>query len=527
MGATGELYFVEIASTGVALIDYDLDGDLDVYLMQGHLLGEGKTLEDSLFPPPVKHWPGNRLFRNEITPTGDLLFTDVTDSAGIGHDGYGTGTAVGDYDNDGDPDLYITNFGSNVLYRNDGDGRFSDVTGQANVDDDRWSTSAAFVDYDHDGDLDLYVVSYVDFKLTENKVCRSSLGQPNYCGPMSYKPVADKLFRNDGNGRFSDVTVQAGLKTAFGAGLGVVCSDLNADGWIDIYVANDGHPNQFWVNQGDGTFVDDSFMSGSAVNAMGKAEAGMGVAAGDMDNDGDDDLFMTHLIRETNTLYINDGKGNFFDTTNNTGLGHASIAYTGFGSDWFDYDNDGDLDIFVANGAVSKEKSLLGSPFPYQQKNLLFRNEGHAQFVDVSAESGPAMDLFEVSRGAAFGDIDNDGDVDIVVTNLNGPARLMLNQVGNGNNWVSVRLIGTKSNRDGYGARVILYREALPTIYRRAHTDGSYLSAGDHRVHFGLSNSENIDAIEVHWPSGLVERWQDLKTNQFLTLTEGTGTPVP
>jgi hypothetical protein len=352
--------------------------------------------------------------------------------SGLGYESYGMGVAVGDIDGDGDLDLYVTNFGTNVLFRNDGGGKFADITRTAGVDDPRWSASAAFVDYDRDGDLDLFVANYIDFTVRNNKECFDPTGARDYCAPTSYRPVPDRLFRNDGGGKFTDVSVSAGLGAAYGNGLGVTCADFNGDGWVDIYVANDGTANQLWINQKNGKFIDDSLMSGTAYNADGAAEAGMGVTAGDVDGDGSEDLFMTHLTLETNTLYMNNGKGEFHDSTNRFGLGGISFAFTGFGSEFFDYDNDGFLDLFVANGAVTIMETLRGAEYPFHQKNQLIRGYGD-RFEDVSAQAGRALELSEVSRGAAFGDIDQDGDVDIVVTNNNGPARLLLNEAGGSN----------------------------------------------------------------------------------------------
>jgi hypothetical protein len=524
-GATGEYYQPEIFGPGLALLDYDNDGDLDIYLLQGAMLDSGRSPAEALFPPPARHWPGDRLFRNDLDATGALKFTDVTEQAGLGGSGYGQGAAVGDYDNDGDPDLYITNFGPNVLYRNNADGTFSDVTAEAGVDDPNWSTSTAFTDYDRDGDLDLFVANYVQFTVKANKRCAGADGKPDYCGPQAYDAVRDRLFRNDGDGRFADVTTAAGLDVAFGPGLGVTCADFNGDGWQDIYVANDGAENQLWLNQGNGRFENIALMAGVAINAYGKPEASMGVTAGDFDNDGDEDLFMTHLDRETNTLYLNDGMGNFLDATDRYRLGRSSLPYTGFGSEWFDMDNDGNLDLFIANGAVKIEEALRGQPFPYQEINQLIRNDGAGAFIDITSTAGPAMALQEVSRGAAFGDIDNDGDIDIAVANNSGPVRLLLNGAATHNHWLTVDLQGTRSNRDGIGARVAILRDGKPLLWRRAHTDGSYLSANDPRVHFGLGKSATLDGVMVSWPAGNTETWREIRIDSRVTLTEGSGEP--
>ena len=522
-GATGEFLFHENMGSGVALLDYDGDGDLDVYFLQGAFLDPQKSLSDALFPPLTDGPPRNQLFRNELVESGQLRFVNVTRQAGVGEQGSGMGAAVADYDNDGDWDLYVTNFGSNVLYRNNGDGTFTDVTSQAGVDDKRWSSSAAFLDYDLDGDLDLFVTNYVSFTILGNKVCQNSLGERDYCSPKIYPPMPDRIFRNEGDGRFSNVTEAAGIVTAFGKGLGVVCADFNADGWIDIYVANDQTPNQLWINRGDGTFEDTGLVSGTAYNADGLVEAGMGVSAGDFDSDGDEDLFMTHLIKQTNTLYVNDGTASFSDRTRQFSLAGSSLAYTGFGTEWFDYDNDGDLDLFIANGAVYILESLRGEPYPFHQKNQLFRNEGGKTFREVTAEAGSALALSEVSRGAAFGDIDNDGDIDIVVANNNGPGRLLLNEAGSGRHWLEVRLQGVQGNRHGMGARVGVIRKGKRPLWRRAHTDGSYASANDPRVHFGLGQDPEMEAVVVEWPGGKKEMWNDVGADRIILLRQGTG----
>ena len=524
-GATGKFFMPEIMGPGVAVFDYDGDGDLDVYLLQGSLLDKTKKASETLFPPPEGFKPGNRLFRNELVPSGKLRFTDVTDKAGVGHEGYGMGVAVGDYDNDGDPDLYVTNFGHNVLYRNNGDGTFTDVTREAGVDDERWSASAAFLDYDRDGDLDLFVTNYVDFTLLGNKRCFAATGEPDYCTPAIYRPVPDRLFRNEGGGKFVDVTLTSGIGSAFGPGLGVVCADFNLDGWTDIYVANDGAANLLWINKGNGTFEEAGLLSGAAYGSDGIARAGMGVTAGDFDNDGDDDILVTNLRREGSTLYRNDGRGFFYDATTESGLTQASFPYTGFGVEWFDYDNDGYLDLFVANGAVTILETLRGSRYPFHQRNQLFRNEGEGKKL-VETSAGPAFQLSEVSRGAAFGDIDNDGDIDIVVSNNNGPARLLLNETGAQKPWLEVRLQGVKDNRSGLGARLALRRKGQKPLWRRAHADGSYLSANDCRVHFGLGGTPEIEALEVYWPCGDRELWTGIRAGTIVTLRQGTGKKI-
>jgi len=520
-GATGQFYLPEIMGAGVALFDYDADGDLDVFLMQGIVLEPGKTLSDARFPPTSGWRPGNRLFRNMLKETGKLQFIDITDQAGLNDRGYGMGVAVGDYNNDGYPDLYVTNFGSNVLYRNNGDGTFSDVTRDAGVGADGWSASAAFVDYDKDGYLDLYVTRYLDFTTHGNKECFNATGERDYCSPTAYKPLTHRLFRNLGNGRFQDVTQAAGITAAAGPGLGVSCADFNGDGWPDIYVANDGAANLLWLNKGNGTFREAGLLSGAAYSADGVTRAGMGVTAGDFERNGAESILVTNLIREGATLYRNNGRGEFTDSTLQFRLHQPTFPYTGFGVQWFDYDNDGRLDLFIANGAVTSIETLRGSPYPFNQRNLLLHNEDK-EFREVSAEAGPPFRLSEVGRGAAFGDIDNDGRIDIVVANNNGPVRLLLNETMPRNHWLEVRLQGVKCNRDGIGARVAVLPDGQTPLWRRAHSDGSYLSASDVRVHFGLEAKTEI-RVWVDWPDGLREVWTGVPADAIVTLREGTG----
>jgi len=525
-GATGEYFMPEIMGAGVALFDYDNDGDLDVYLLQGMKLNPSEQAKLK-FPLPKDWKSGNRLFRNELVPSGKLKFTDVTEAAGLGLVAYGMGAATGDYDNDGDVDLYVTNFGANVLYRNNGNGTFTDVTAQAGVNDPRWSSSAAFVDYDQDGLLDLFVCNYVDFTVKGNKPCFAPTGEVDYCSPSSYKPVPDRLFRNEGNGRFSDATVVSGISAAYGPGLGVTCADFNGDGLVDIYVANDGAANLLWLNKGGGKFEESGLMAGAAYAADGAPRAGMGVTAGDIDNDGDDDLLITNLTKQGSTLFRNNGKAMFDDTTVDFNLAQPSFMSTGFGVAWFDYDNDGWLDLFAANGAVTLLPGLRGQSYPFHQRNQLFRNEagrqtGQRTFREITAEAGAALQLSEVSRAAAFGDIDNDGDVDVLVANNNGLARLLLNQNATKQHWLQVRLMGVKDNRDGIGARVAVIRKS-GTLWRRVHTDGSYLAANDPRAHFGLGKEAAIEGVGVIWPNGSREMWTNVKVNSLNSLKQGTG----
>jgi hypothetical protein len=517
-GASGQYYMAEQMGAGVALFDYDGDGDLDAFLVQGGTLGEGS---------PSTPAPSSRLFRNDLTVaangTRTLRFTDVTDRAGVGLRSYGMGAATGDYDNDGDLDLLVTSFGPETLYRNNGNGTFTDVTKQAGVSDPQWSASAAFVDYDRDGDLDLFVANYLDFTIAGNKRCNDALGARDYCSPRTYKPVPDRLYRNEGGGKFVDATEAAGVVKAYGAGLGVSTGDYNADGWLDLYVANDATPNQLWINQKNGTFKDEGLLSGTALNAAGNPEGSMGIASGDFDLDGDEDLFVTNIVGETFALYVNDGRGAFEDARARAGLAAPTAAFTGFGTDWFDYDNDGWLDLFIANGAVNIVESQRGEKFPFRMRNQLFRNTGKGRFVETSKAAGPAFERAEIGRAAAFGDVDNDGDVDVVSTTNNGPVRLHVNQAAAGNHWLQVRLQQDKGNRLGFGAWVGVERKGQPAIWRRVRTDGSYLAASDVRVHVGLSTSAGPAAVTVQWPDGERERWSAVAVDRVVTLKRGTG----
>lgn len=522
-GATGEYYLPEIAGSGVALLDYDGDGDLDILLVQGDFLESGKRLEEATFPPASGWKPGLRLFRNESVPTGKFTFTDVTNTSGLHYEGAGMGVAVGDYDNDGRPDVYITGYGHNSLFHNNGDGTFTDVTLLAGVKDSGWSTSATFFDYDRDGKLDLFVTHYVQFKFRKKQCFIEGLGLPDYCGPQNFHGSLSTLFHNEGNGRFVDVTKRSHIGSAAGPGLGVVARDFNGDGWPDLYVANDGAASYLWLNQQDGTFREDGLAAGVALSMDGKTQAGMGIAIGDFNNDGLDEIFKTNLTEEGGNLYCKQKDGSFSECTARFGLLAPTLRTTGFGVGWLDYDNDGWLDLVIANGAVRAVGEQLGTPFPYRQRNQLFRNEAGKAFREVTREAGPAFSRLEVSRAIAFGDLDNDGAIDMVVTNNNGPVRLFRNSAGNKMHWLEVQLEGTKSNRSGFGAVVTVRRVNGPSLRRVVQSDGSYLAANDSRVHFGLGEATHVDTLTVEWPSGLREQWHNIMADHLLTIHEGTG----
>jgi enediyne biosynthesis protein E4 len=534
-GAGGQYYMAEQMGAGVALFDYDNDGDLDVFFVQGGPLDAAAGPRTGLpAVAPAKAGPSSRLFRNDLTvgPDGrrSLHFTDVTDRAGLALRIYGMGAATGDYDNDGFLDVLVTGFGAAALFHNNGDGTFADVTAKAGLTDPLWSTSAAFVDYDRDGHLDLFVAHYLDFSLASNKVCQDSVGARDYCSPRAYKPVPSTLYRNNGSGGFTNATQAAGISKAYGAGLGVSMGDYNGDGWPDLYVANDATPNQLWINRRDGTFADEGLLSGAALNAAGNPEGSMGIASGDFDLDGDEDLFVTNIIGETFALYANDGKGNFEDARTRAGLAAPTAPFTGFGTDWLDYDNDGALDLFIANGAVNIVEAQRGQPRPFRMRNQLFHNAGGGRLTDATAAAGPALATTGIYRGAAFGDIDNDGDVDIVVTNNGGPAQLLLNQVSHAagaNHWLTVDVRQPATNRFAIGAWVGLERKGMPTMWRRVRTDGSYLSASDRRVHFGLGISPVIDALVIWWPDGTRERRLDAQRADTIFTVSRRPTPPP
>jgi hypothetical protein len=533
-GMSGENYYPEIMAPGVGLLDYDNDGDLDVYVVQGQMLGPGKTLTEATYPPRAT--PRDTLFRNDLTVAADgtrtLRFTDVTAQSGIDVRSYGMGVATGDIDNDGWVDIYRTGLDRAVMLRNNGNGTFSDITeksGTANRD--RWSVPAAFVDIDRDGWLDLYVGNYLIYSIAGDIDCLSVSGQADYCPPNSYRPQPDRLYRNRGNGTFEDITARALSGGAYGPALGVSTADFDGDGWIDIYVGNDGQANQLWMNQRNGTFKDTAFLAGAAVNGAGNAEASMGIDAGDFDNDGDEDLFVTNWMAQMNILYVNAGGGLFEDRKAASGLGSPSLAKTGFGTAWFDYDNDGWLDLLAANGSVAiiEAQARAKDPFPLRMPNQLYRNLGTGRFEDVSARAGGAFELSEVSRGAAFGDLDNDGDTDVVIGNAAGPLHLLVNEIGSRHHWIGLRLVGP-TRRDMLGARVSIVRgtgEAgqggPPPLWRRARSDGSYASANDPRVLVGLGSSAARPRVRVQWPGGRTEEWADVAIDRYTTLVQGTG----
>jgi hypothetical protein len=517
------------------------------------MLGKGKTLADAVYPPsgPLR----DRLFRNDLAVAADgtraLRFTDVTGQSRIDVRTFGMGVAAGDVDNDGFVDLYRTSLSGGVLLHNNGDGTFTDVTAKSGTANrGGWGVPASFVDIDRDGWLDLYVGNYLFYTVDADIDCLAVTGQHDYCPPNSYRPQPDKLYRNRRDGTFADVTRSALVGGADGPALGVSTADFNGDGWPDIYVGNDGMANQLWTNQKDGTFKDTAFLSGAAVNGSGNAEASMGMDAGDFDNDGDEDLFITNWLAQMNILYVNTGGGVFEDRKAASGLGPPSLAKTGFGTGWFDFDNDSWLDLMTANGSVStiEAQARAKDPFPLKMPYQLYRNLNTGRFEDVSARAGSAFALSDVGRGAAFGDLDNDGDVDVVVGTAAGQARVFINGIGNRNHWVGVRAVGLPSSaapvalpgatssavspitsvrattaRDMLGARVGIVRQDGSTLWRRVRSDGSYASANDSRVLVGLGADARPVRVRVQWPNGTVEEWSDVPIDGWSTLTQGQG----
>lgn len=516
-GAVGNYWFPEIMGGGVALFDFDGDGLLDIYCVQsGHL-------KDSNSEGPEK--PPNQLFRNlGIDPaTGQLKFEDVTEISGVGDTKYGMGVACGDYDRDGDMDLFVTNVGANVLYRNEGPDkegvvRFKDVSKEAGIEDVRWATSAAFADLDGDHDLDLYVVNNLLWHASTETECFNYFSERDYCSPNNYNAASPDALFIMGRRGFQDWTPTSGLDTAFGNGLGLAPADYDHDGDVDVYVANDATPNNLWNNSGRAKFTDAGLRLGCAVNGNGTPEAGMGVQWVDLDQDGDLDLFMTHLRRETNTFYMN-RRGRFVDKTNATGMTAASLKFTGFGMGFHDYNLDGMLDLYVVNGAVQawRQEEVFGED-PYAEPNHLFRGIGGTRFEAVPG-AGEANHAVGTSRGAAFGDLDNDGDVDVVYIDRDGRAKLLRNNATG--QWIGFRMLDKRGD-EVPGAMVGVTHQGK-TSWRLAEPAYSYLASNDPRAHFGLGESKSIESITVRWPSGKIEGFEALQTGSYHTLREGRG----
>ena len=517
-GASGKLYMPEVMGAGVALFDANGDGALDLLFANGHAelpasKGSGACVD--------------RFFAAQRKPA--LAFVDATALSGLGDPDYGMGFAVGDLDNDGDADVLVTNLAGAHLYLNDGAGRFEDASARLDPAPSGWCTSCAFFDYDRDGFLDLYVARYVEFD--PQVKCTNKVSKPDYCGPLAFPPVPDLLLHNEGGKRFTDQSGKAGISSVRAPGLGVVCADFDDDGWPDVFVANDAYANQLWINQHDGTFRDQAFQKGVALNMNGHPEAGMGVVAADLDCEGSLDLFVTHLADESNILFLNRG-GNrgFRDATGRSGLGPASVPYTGFGVVAFDAECDGDLDLLVANGRVNRgalrSDSIPGAPWnELAEPKQLFLNDGEAHFALAGAEAGELASACEVSRGLAMGDLDDDGDVDLVVGNTASAARLYVNQAPRAGHWLRVRALDPRLHRDALGALVTVLAGGKRFV-RCIESSSSYLSSSDPRAHFGLGRAERIDSIEVRWPDGLRESFRGAALDSSIEVRRGEGAPA-
>jgi len=509
--ATEEKEYIETMGNGLGWIDYDQDGLMDLYLVQ--------TAEAEWYKPPRPL--RSALYHNN----GDGTFTDVTEKAGVAAEGlYGQGVAVGDFDNDGYPDLYVTGYGRAILYHNNGDGTFTDVTAKAGVaDEGQWSTSAGWFDYDKDGYLDLLVCNYIAWSPKNNLWCGERRpGYRAYCHPDNYRGLRLKLYHNNHDGTFTDVSDKSGVGVPEAKGMGVVLVDLNNDGWPDIFVANDTWPNFLFINKKNGTFQDVSFSSGLAASEDGKYEAGMGTDSADVDGDGWFDIYVTHLDFELNRLYRNNHDETFDDITYSSGIGNKAIFLSGVSMRFLDYDNDGWVDIFQSNGSMLDNIHLYHSEVTWMEPKLMFRNLGQGKFEKVSEQLGPDFMKPTAGRGCAVADFDNDGDLDVAVSNSGSYPQLLRNDGGNANNWLEVMLVGVKSNRDGVGAALKLTSEGF-TQYQQRKGGMGYMSAQDPRIHFGLGQRKTIESLEITWPSGAVEKLTDLPINQIITVKEGTG----
>ena len=495
-GATGEKQYCEVMGSGVCFLDYDGDGRQDLYFVT------------SVGP--------NRLYRN----LGELRFEDVTKQTNTGDASYGMGAAAADYDNDGDADLFVTNFGPNRLLRNDG-GTFTDVSDAAGVADPAFGAGAAFLDADHDGLLDLYVANYVVQATPDTAICRAHDPPLRlYCPPRDYPPAQDRFYVNRGDGTFEDATARAGIEGHVGRGLGVTVADIDRDGWPDIYVANDLNANFLFRNLRDGTFEEIGVLTGTSHSEGGMEQGGMGVAAEDYDNDGWMDLFVSNYLNETNSLYHNEGDGFFFDETASSGLGASSLPWVGWGTQFFDYDLDGWKDLFVTNGHTESDAQIVDPTSTWWQPDFLYRNLGNGRFEDVTMSAAPVLrEKSRAGRGAAFGDLDDDGDTEIVISNQNDHP-LLLENVREGGRWIGFRTRGTTSNRGGVGARVTVHAGET-TFAAEVHAGGSYLSGNDPRVLVGLGARAAIDSVTVRWPSGAVDRHGALPLDRYHELREG------
>jgi enediyne biosynthesis protein E4 len=507
-GAFGKKFLPETLGSGCAVLDYDNDGWQDILFINS------------------MNWPGHSgaksypaLYHNNRNGT----FTDVTKEAGLAVEMYGLGCAVADYDNDGFDDIYVTCLGPNHLFRNLGNGKFQDVTGKAGVGDPGFSTSAVWFDYDKDGKLDLFVCNYVDWSIDKDLFCTLDGKSKSYCTPESYKGESSTLYRNRGDGTFENVTERAGLHDPTGKSLGVAILDYDNDGWPDLFVANDTQPNKLYRNNGNGTFTDNAMTAGVAFSEAGVARAGMGVDAADYDGSGRQSLVIGNFSNEMMALYHNEGTGLFIDEAPTSTIGRASLLTLTFGCFFFDYDLDGLPDIFAADGHVSDDINTVQQKVRYAQPPHLFRNLGKKRFEEVTTKLGRALQQPMVGRGAAYGDFDNDGDLDLVITSNNGKARLLRNDGGNQNNLLRIKTVGTASNRDGIGAKVTLKLSNQTKLWSMVKSGSSYCSQSELPLTFGLGKADRVSSIEVAWPSGRVDVASDVNVNQFITIQEGKG----
>ncbi len=513
--ATSNKYLIETMGGGVALLDYDNDGRLDILLTNGALIGD--PMPDGKMPDKSERKFWNRLYHQNA----DGTFTDVTERAGVSgmpQGYYSMGVAVGDYDNDGFEDIYVTGFGGNILYHNNGNGTFTDVTKKAGVGAAGWSASAGFFDYDNDGKLDIFVTRYLDWDFKTNRYCGEKRpGYRAYCHPDNYDGVTNILYHNNGDGTFTDVSEKAGVANPRGKGLGVAFADYDGDGYTDIFVANDSVQCFLYHNNGNGTFSEVGLLAGVGYNEDGKTFAGMGVDFSDYDNDGLPDVVITDLSNERYLLFHNNGDGSFRDATNQSGMGSATLSFSGWSTHFFDFDNDGWKDLFVAQSHVMDTIEKTSPNLRYLEPPLLLRNQsGH--FTRVIA--GEVFQREWAGRGAAFGDLDNDGDTDVVVSNVGQKAYVLRNDGGNGKNWIGIDPVGAKSNRDGIGARIKIVSASGLTQYYTVNTAAGYLSASDKRVVAGLGDDSTAKLIEIRWPSGIVQKFENVKTRQFLKAVE-------
>ena len=510
---TSQKYLPESMGAGVAMFDYDNDGWLDLFFVNGARIPDPMPRGASPDKSDPRFW--NRLYRNNH----DGTFRDVTEAAGLEGRLYGMGVATGDYDNDGNVDLLVTNLGGNILYHNNGDGTFTDVTAKAGVGGSGWCTGACFVDYDRDGRLDLIVTRYLEWDFSSNVFCgEHKPGYRAYCHPDQFNAISYLVFHNNGDGTFTDVSKKCGLAGSPGKALGVAIHDFDADGWPDVFVANDSVAEQLFHNNHDGTFSEVALLAGLAYDQNGRAFAGMGADFGDYQNNGWPAVFVNALANQQYKLFRND-KGKFEDVTDAIGLGALTISHSGWGAKWIDFDNDGWLDLFVAQGHVMDNIELTEPRLHYREPALLLKNEQNG-FRNVSAQGGPALMVPMAARGAAFGDLDNDGFVDVAINSNDSSALILRNSGKSGNHWLTLQLIGSASNRDAIGSKIRLIADRALQQTAFVSTAGSYISASDKRAHFGLGSSNKVQLIEITWPSGIMQQLESVAADQILTVRE-------